>query len=114
MHINFLMNRSVILTKQIYQNELMTSKVNTTFTESYDYQEPYGHLTSASALIDILNMASVGKIRGSIMKENMISSQRYAIVTTHFFHFKWHLTKSLNFRISFQIVSDDHPCNLMI
>ena len=74
-------------------------------------QEPYGPLTSASALIDRFNMASVGKI---FWESNRISSQRHAIVTTHFFHFKWLIAKLLNFRILFEIASDDHPCYPMI
>ena len=48
------------------------------------------------------------------MKENRIFSQRYAIVTTNFFHLKWLVAKFQNFRISFQVVSDGHPCHLMI
>ena len=78
---------------------------------SYYEQGPFGHLTSASAVIGRFNMVSVGKIFG---ESNRISSQRHAIVTTHFFHFKWLIAKTVNFRISFQIATDDHPCHPMI
>ena len=76
-----------------------------------------GHLTSASALIDRYNMeiwCLLERLGKSNMKENRIFSQRYVIVTTHFFHFKWLIAKFLNFRISFQIVRDDDPCHPMI
>ena len=72
-------------------------------------QEPYGHLTSASAIIERFSMAYVGKL---LRESNRISSQLYAIVTTCFFHFKW--KKFLNLRISFQIVRGGHPRNPMI
>ena len=72
-------------------------------------QEPYGHLTSANATIDRFSMGYVGKF---LRDSNRISSQRYAIVTTYFFHFK--LQKFLNLRISFQIARGDHPCHPVI
>ena len=86
----------------------MMSKASTSSCFTYSQ---YGHLTSASAIIDRFNMASVGKI---FKRKNRISSQRYAIVTTHFFHFKWLIAKFINLKISLQIASDDHPRHPMI
>ena len=54
-------------------------------TNDKEKQEPYGHLTSASAIIERFSMAHVGKL---LRESNRISLQIYAIVTTCFFHFK--------------------------
>ena len=74
----------------------------TTHSEQKNEQGPYWHLTSA--IIDRFSIAYVGKFLREI---NRISSQRYAIVTTYFFHFKWQTF--LNLRISFQIARGYHP-----